>query len=165
MQQPVKDQEQVKDKISVMHKVNYASSIFSLLFFPFCLFVLHIDQIIPYIFLVFGIVILINTLAFKTHNNLLATYHITSITAMMAAVGVCLYSGGINSPFIFVLALIVFAAYAANVRYGKVYLILAVVMIFGLYALVDSNIGITNVVPEASRSKKRKPNLVVSAFR
>ncbi|MFT7349122.1 MAG: two-component sensor histidine kinase [Candidatus Paceibacteria bacterium] len=124
-----------------------------LLFYPISLFLLNIGQPIPYIFLAFAVLNIINTLIYKLHNNLILTYNITSVLATIGTVLVTLYSGGINSPFIFVLGIIVFAAYATTRRYGKVYLYLNLSVIVLIYMLGSSNYALTeNVVPLANRN-------------
>ncbi|MFT4831698.1 MAG: two-component sensor histidine kinase [Psychroserpens sp.] len=152
MIKPTKDYNRLMDKIKLTHRVNYLSSALMLIFYPISLFLLDIGQPIPYIFLAFGLLNIINTLIFKLHNNLILTYNITSVLATFGTVLVTLYSGGISSPFIFVLGIIVFAAYATTRRYGKVYLYLNLIVIVLIYVLGSSNYAITeNVVPIANR--------------
>ncbi|ALM07554.1 histidine kinase [Sediminicola sp. YIK13] len=153
MKKPPKDYNRLMDKIKLTHRVNYLSSALMLIFYPIALFLLDIGQPIPYIFLAFGLLNIINTLLFKFHNNLILTYNITSGLATIGTVLITLYSGGINSPFIFVLGIIVFAAYATTRKYGKVYLYLNLLIIILIYVLSSSNYAITeNVVPLANRS-------------
>lgn len=152
MIKPTKDYNRLKDKIKLTHRVNYLSSALILLFYPISLFLLDIGQPIPLIFLAFGLLNIINTLVFKFHNNLILTYNITSVLATVGSVVITLFSGGINSPFIFVLGIIVFAAYATTRRYGKVYLYLNLSVIIMIYFLGSSQYAITkNVVPLANR--------------
>jgi two-component sensor histidine kinase len=153
MKKPTKDYNRLMDKIKLTHRVNYLSSALMLIFYPIALFLLDIGQPIPYIFLAFGLLNIINTLIFKFHNNLILTYNITSVLATIGTVLITLYSGGISSPFIFVLGIIVFAGYATTRKYGKVYLYLNLLIIILIYVLSSSNYAITeNVVPMANRS-------------
>ena len=114
MPNPVIDQERLNNKIKLVLKVNYFSSILAILFSMVCLFALNITQIIPYAFLIFGVLNLANTWIFKYHKTLTITYNISSIMALISTLIISLYSGGINSPFIFILALIVFAGYVTT---------------------------------------------------
>lgn len=153
MKKPTKDLHRLKDKIHLTLRVNYFSSALMLLFCPICLFWLQIEKIIPYVFLAFGLLNLLNTILYKWHRDIIVTYNVTSILALIGAVTVTLYSGGINSPFIFVLALIVFAGYASTQRYGKVYLYLNLSIIILIYfASIDDTEFVINVVPEESRN-------------
>ncbi len=154
MQKPIKDinQERLRDKVHLVLKVNYFTSFFSLLFCVLCLFLLNIDQVIPYVFLTFGLLNLINTLLYHVHKNLTLTYNIVSIMTLAGATMVTLFSGGINSPFIFVLALIVFAGYATTRVYGSIYLYMNLLIVVLIYAQSVTDFEFApNVVPEASK--------------
>ncbi|MEL6918902.1 MAG: sensor histidine kinase, partial [Bacteroidota bacterium] len=70
MQKPARDHnpERLRDKAHLILKINYFSSVFSLIFGILCLFVLNIREIIPFVFFGFGILTLINTLASGKHK-------------------------------------------------------------------------------------------------
>ena len=55
MKVPVKDKYRLQDKVDLVLKVNYSSSLFALLFGIVCLLFLNIEGIIPYTFFGFGI--------------------------------------------------------------------------------------------------------------
>ncbi|PWL39190.1 histidine kinase [Flagellimonas aquimarina] len=153
MKIPNKDKYRLQDKIQLVLKVNYYSSLFAVVIGLICLFLLDIKGIIPYTFFVYAALNLLNTFLFSKHKSLTATYNITSILAMIGATIITLFSGGILSPFIFVLAIVVFAGYVTTKIYGQVYLIinLVVVSIIFLYDLGDFKIS-ENTVPMASRN-------------
>ena len=151
MKIPSKDTYRLQDKIKLVFSVNYSSAIFAIIFGLVCLFALNIQGVIPWVFFGFAFLNLINTFAFKVHDNLTITYNVTSILAMVGAVLITLFSGGIQSPFIFVLAIVVFAGYVTTKIYGRVYLVinLVVVALIFLYDLSDFKIS-ENTIPEAS---------------
>lgn len=153
MQKNHKLEERLKDKARLVIKVNYFSSIFSLVFGCICLFLLDITEVIPYVFLGFGILNLINTLWYNHHRSLTLTYNIVSIMTLTSASIITLYSGGINSPFIFVLALIVVAGYITTKAYGTLYLNLNLLIIILIYSqsIVDYSF-VSDVVPEKSKN-------------
>ncbi|WP_396592050.1 sensor histidine kinase [Allomuricauda sp. R78024] len=153
MKIPNKDKYRLQDKIQLVLKVNYSSSLFAVILGIICLFLLDIKGIIPYTFFGFAVLNLLNTFLFRKHENLTVTYNITSILAMVGATLITLFSGGIQSPFIFVLAIVVFAGYVTTKIYGQVYLIinLAVVAIIFLYDFSDFKIS-GNTIPLESRS-------------
>tara|TARA_R110002020_G_scaffold203146_3_gene406508 strand:- start:1899 stop:2879 length:981 start_codon:yes stop_codon:yes gene_type:complete len=64
---------------------------------------------------------------------------------------VILYSGGINSPFIFVLAIIGFAAHTSTRKYGRFYLYLNLAIIVLIYMLGSSQLNLleNQVAPES----------------
>jgi len=147
------DVERLRDKINLVLRVNYISSALAIVFSAVCLFFLKITEIIPYVFLFFGLFNLLNTFAFKYHKNLTLTYNISSITALVCALIITLYTGGISSPFIFTLALIVFAGYVTTRQYGQVYLNLILFLVILIYSQSLEDFSFTrNVIPEESQN-------------
>ncbi len=150
---PIKDEYRLKDKVKLTLRVNYSSSVLAIVFGLICLFALGIDEVLPYAFFGFGIVNLLNTLGYKSHGNLTLTYNIASIIALISATIVTLYSGGISSPFIFVLALIVFSGYVTTKSYGRIhlYINILIIILFYIESLPNYHFA-ANRVPEASRN-------------
>ncbi|MDO6603341.1 sensor histidine kinase [Arenibacter palladensis] len=153
MQIPTQDQYRLKDKVRLTLRVNYISSVLSIIFGIICIFLLNITQIIPATFIVFGTINLVNTLLYHKHKLLTLTYNITSIMALASSVIITIYSGGINSPFIFVLALVVFAGYISTKEYGRIYLNLNLLIIILIYSQSIAEFKFTeNVVPAESKN-------------
>ncbi|MBT9190207.1 sensor histidine kinase [Zobellia russellii] len=153
MQQSTDLEKRLKSKVRLVLKVNYYSSVFSLIFAVLCFFFLDIIEVIPYIFLSFGILNLINTLAYKYHKRLTLTYNIVSMMTLAGASVITLYTGGINSPFIFVLALIVIAGYVTTKAYGTLYLYLNLLIITLIYVQSIADFSfVKNVVPDSSKN-------------
>ena len=153
MQPRTIDAERLRDKINLILRVNYISSTLAIVLFFICLFFLNITRIIPYFFLIFGVANLINTLVFKYHKILTITYNISSIMALICTFIITIYSGGINSPFIFTLALVVFAGYVTTRQYGQVYLNLIFFLVILIYSQSIPDFSFTeNVVPPESRN-------------
>ncbi|CAM4417633.1 sensor histidine kinase [Zobellia roscoffensis] len=153
MQQSTDLEKKLKSKVRLVLKVNYYSSVFSLIFAAICYFFLNIKGVIPCTFLAFGILNLINILLYKYHKSLTLTYNVVSMMTLAGASIVTLYSGGINSPFIFVLALIVVAGYVTTKAYGTLYLNLNILIIVLIYLqnVADFNF-VKNAVPENSKN-------------
>ncbi|MDC6367477.1 MULTISPECIES: sensor histidine kinase [Flavobacteriaceae] len=153
MKNPIKDKYRLQQKIDLVLKVNYSSSIFAILFGLICHFLLDIKGVIPYTFYSYAVITIINTYLYTKHKNVELTYNLTSIISMIGAVMVTLHSGGIQSPFIFILAIVVFTGYVTTMVYGNIYLVLnlAIITILFLYDLGDFRIS-ENTVPESSRS-------------
>ncbi len=138
-------------KISLTLRVCYLASLFALLFGLISLFALNINGVVPLTFFGFSILNLVNTLSYRQHKNLTVTYNIASILGILGALIITMYTGGINSSFIFVLAVMVLAGYATTGRYGKIYLYLSIVLIAFVYLLEFFAIGLpANVIPENS---------------
>lgn len=149
---PSKDKYRLDDKTQLVLKVNYFASIFALIFGFACYFFLDIKSVIPFIFFGFALLNLINTFLLKNHEQLILTYNVTSVLAMVSAIVITLYSGGIQSPFIYVLGIVVFAGYVTTRVYGKIYLFinLIVVGLIFLHDISDYNFAY-DTVPAASK--------------
>ena len=142
------DQERLQDKTKLFLRVSYATSIISILFGILCYFTLHITQIIPFALLGFGILNLINLLYFKVHKRVLPTFNFSSIIGLISSTIITVYSGGIQSTFIFMLPLIGFGGFINSSRYGKNYLNLIFVLIFLIFSQTIPSLRITeNLVP------------------
>ncbi len=153
MKETFPDRHRLKDKTRLTLRVSYFASFFSLFFGFICIYYLGIKEVVPYIFFCFGLVNLANTLLFRIHNNLTLTYNLISILGLSSAIGITLFTGGINSQFIFVLAIVVFAGYATTRRYGRIYLYISILIIVLIYLQGSTTFSFTqNVVPpEAQR--------------
>ncbi|UII75225.1 sensor histidine kinase [Flagellimonas sp. HMM57] len=165
MKIPVKDKYRLQDKIDLVLKVNYSSSLFAVVFGAICYFFIDIKEIIPLTCLIYASLNIINTLLYKKHKTILLTYNITSMLSLVGAIVVTLCSGGIQSPFIFVLAIIVFAGYVTTQIYGHFYLIinLVVLVMLFLYDLGDFRI-LANVVPPESESWFAFTSLIFAVY-
>ncbi len=153
MVQVIPDQDRLKDKIRLTLRVSYFASAFAILFSGILIFYMNITEVVPYVFLTFGLINLVNTLAYQFHKNLWITYNVFSIVGLICATIITLFTGGINSPFIFVLAIVVFAGYATTKRYGKVYLYISLLVVLLIYLQGISTFSFTkNVVPAESQN-------------
>ncbi len=152
MNAPNEDKRRLQDKIQLILKVNHNSILTSIAFGLVCMFFLDIKGVIPFVCFGYAVLNFINTFLYSKHKNLTATYNVSSILAMIGGILITIYSGGIQSPFILVLAIVVFAGYVTTTMYGQFYLIvnLIVVTLIFLYDLGDFNLS-ENTVPEASR--------------
>ncbi len=147
------DQERLEDKIKLILKVNYVSSALAIVFGLACFFILDIKEIIPYVFVIFGLLNLTNTIFFRKHQSLNSTYNLSSILALISAFIITIYSVGINSSFIFTLALIVFAGYVTTRQYGQIYLNLIFFLVILIFSQSIPDFTFTeNVIPEKSRN-------------
>ena len=145
--------EHLGEKIKLVLKVNYVTSALSIIFGLICLFLLDIMQIIPYVLLIYGFINLGNILFYRKHQNIGYTYHISSIMALISALIITLYSGGIGSSFIFMLALVVFAGYVNTHNNGRAYLYFTFALILFVFSQSFPEFSFTeNLVPEASRN-------------
>lgn len=145
-------QDRLVNQAKLVKRVCYFTSIFALVFGTLCYYALNITEVIPYVFWTFGVINLVNIILYQYHKNMMLTYNIVSIMTLAGAILITLYSGGINSPFIFVLALIVVAGYVSTKSYGSLYLNLNLLIILLIYSQSIADYSFTtNIIPEHSR--------------
>jgi two-component sensor histidine kinase len=159
------DQERLQDKTKLFLRVNYTTSIISILFGLLCYFLLGITKVIPFALLGFGVLNLINLQYFKSHKKILPTFNFSSIIGLISSFIVTLYSGGIHSPFIFMIPLVAFGGLINSSRYGKIYLNVIIVLIILLFTQTIPELKITeNFVPESSSAVFSLVSVLFSVF-
>ena len=153
MKKQEKHLERLRDKTELFFRVNIIASGCCLVFALLCWLLLRITEVVPQVLASFALLNLLNLLLFRYHRNLTITYNVSSLAALAGSVAIVLYSGGINSPFIFILALIVFAGYVTTRMYGQIYLAVNLLIVVLIYAQSLGNLGFGhNVVPEDARN-------------
>ncbi|MCL6265301.1 sensor histidine kinase [Flagellimonas myxillae] len=152
MNMPNEENRRLQDKIQLILKVSHNSILTSIIFGLVCIFLLDIKGIIPTVFFGYATINFVNTYLYNKHKNLTVTYNIASLLAMVGGILITIHSGGIQSPFILVLAIVVFAGYVTTKMYGELYLIVNLVLVAAIfiYDLADLNLT-ENMVPEISR--------------
>lgn len=159
------DEERLQDKIKLFLKVNYITSVLSLIFALACYYFLRITHIIPFALAGFGLFNLANILVFKKVDNVTISYHISSFLALSSAFIITLYSGGINSSFIFMLALIAFGGYVTTRKYGRIYLNLIFLLVLLIFSQSFPQWRFTgNVIPEDSRDIFNFLSIILSIY-
>lgn len=149
---PIFYSERHKEKIDLIVKMNYFASVTMICFALIFYFYLDIKKVIPHTLITYSILSLINSLLFAKHRNLHTSYVISTSLGLIGSIVVCLYSGGIKSPFIFILLLIVFSGYVSTRSYGKFHLYLILVIILAIYICPLVGIQFPILVPQESRS-------------
>ncbi|QCX00727.1 sensor histidine kinase [Aggregatimonas sangjinii] len=152
MQNQANLQELISDKTTLLLKFNYVSIFLSTVLGFFCLYFMKVYQVIPYVFFGYALINIINVIAFKKHGNLLTMAIVTSLLSLFATLIISLNNGGINSPFMFILAIIVLAGYITTRFFGQIYLygVLAIITIVFLVGYFDTGL-VSNEVPKESQ--------------
>ena len=159
------DNERLQDKTKLFLRVNYTTSIIAFLFGILCYFILKITQVIPFVLIGFSLLNIVNLLYFKVHKNILPTFNFSSIIGIICATIVTLYSGGIYSPFIFMIPLIAFGGFINSIRYGRIYLNVVFVIIIAVFTQSLPELSFTyNVVPEESAAIFSLVSILFSVF-
>ncbi|TLF45782.1 sensor histidine kinase [Maribacter aurantiacus] len=147
------EQEYLREKTKLVLKVNYITSALAIVFGLICLFLLNITEIIPHVLFIYGLANLANTYIYQVTKKISLTYYISSLMALVTALIVTLYSGGINSSFIFMLALVVFAGYVNTRKHGRFFLYLTFAIILFIFSQSFPQLSFTeNLVPIEFRS-------------
>ena len=142
----------INDKTKLLLKFNYISSFLSLIIGLVCTYVFDMHGTIPYVFYFYFFLNLINIAAFSRHKNLNSIAICTSVLSFISTIVITLFSGGLNSPFIFILGLIVLAGYISTRIFGKIYLYLIISTIVAIYFIDYANFDfIINEVPDDAR--------------
>ena len=159
------DNERLQDKTKLFLRVNYTTSIIAFLFGILCYFILKITQVIPFVLIGFSLLNIVNLFYFKSHKNILPTFNFSSIIGIICATIVTLYSGGIYSPFIFMIPLIAFGGFINSIRYGRIYLNVIFVIIIAVFTQSIPELSFTyNVVPEESAAIFSLVSILFSVF-
>lgn len=146
------DQERLQDKTNLFLRVNYTTCILALIFAVVCYFLLEIKHIIPHSLIGFGLIGLLNIQYYKLHKNIVPTFNFASVLGLIASLAITLYSGAIQSPFIFMISLVAFGGYINSRTYGRIYLYIIVILIFLIFSQSIPELKFAeNVVPVASR--------------
>ena len=150
---PIFYSERHKEKIALIVKMNYFASVTMICFALIFYFFLDIKKVIPHTLILYGLLNLTNSLLFTKHKNLHVSYLISTTLGIIGSIVVCLFSGGIRSPFIFILLLIVFSGYVSTRSYGKFHLYFILVVILAVYISPYIGLEFPMVVPSDSRSE------------
>lgn len=160
-----KIQQRIDNQTRLLAKFIYASALLSLLFGLFCYFFLDIRGNMPYIFFGFSTLSILNLLAFKKHGRLAFASVVSATLSLIGATAVTIFSGGINSPFIFILAIIVLGGYISARLFGKIYLIFIVVVVIAIYTISEGDFDIIrDQVPEPSKDIFSLISLLFSVY-
>ena len=134
-------------------KVSLTCTIMTLICSLLCFYVLDIKGVIFYALLAYSIVNFLNILVFFRYRNLEVTYNIMSVLAFAVTYTICLFSGGVNSPFSSFLVLIIFSGYATKILYGDLWLVIISLAVVLLYFINISEYKFTNYVTEDAKDE------------
>ncbi|WP_335966898.1 sensor histidine kinase [Galbibacter sp. PAP.153] len=139
------------EKMHLILYVNYFSSALMICIALVCYFILDIKHIVPQVLLGYSVLSLLNIFLLKYHKKLLVTYLISLNLGVIGSIIVTVVTGGINSPFIFTMPLIVFAGYISTRNYGQFHMYLILLFILLIYFRNEIHLNFPNVVPEKSK--------------
>jgi len=141
--------------------VLYTLSVITFLFSICCFLYLDITGTVFYTLFAYSIFNTLNILLFFKHKKILRTYVISSYIAYVTVLIISYYSGGINSPAISFLVLLIFFGYLIKKVYGNVLLMLVTLSVVAFYLI---NILGHEVVNEITKDNNAEFNLVFLLF-
>ena len=104
---------------------------------------------LPQVLLGFAVVAGLNAWLLKWHENLNLAYLVAAVSSLVAILWVSLYSGGLSSPFVFFLGLLILAGYIKRPLFGHLSLVASLLAV--AFLLAQGQMGIFpahNAVPE-----------------
>ncbi|NQY29685.1 MAG: sensor histidine kinase, partial [Flavobacteriaceae bacterium] len=128
--------------------VFYTLSLSTFLFSLFCYFQIGIRGVIFKALLSYSILNTINILFFYLHNKILKSYVIASVLGYITLLFVCSHSGGVNSPAISFLVLIIFFGYLIEKKYGNIWLATVLVTVIVFYLMNKYSFEMINEINE-----------------
>lgn len=135
----------------LMYRFVYVSTTMTTVLGVLCLFPLHIYGVVPLAFFTYSILNLCNIAIFKKRGNLKATAIRSGVISLLVTIAIILFSGNIESPFIFILGVIILGGYAGARIFGAIYLNAVILIIVLIYAVGEAQFSfITNEVPAES---------------
>lgn len=144
-------QYKIESQTGLLFRYVYISSGLTTLLAILCIYPLKIYGIVPISLFSYGLLNLLNVALFKKNGNLKYAAIRSAVISLFVTFIVILFSGGINSPFIFILGVIVLGGYAGARIFGTIYLFAVMGGIFFIYLISEADFTfIKNTVPLAS---------------
>ena len=142
----------INDQTRLLYRFIYISSALTAVSGLLCIYPLRIYGVIPIAFFCHTILNLLNILVFRKYGNLKFAAVRSAAISFIVTLAIILYSGCINSPFIFILAVIILGGYAGARIFGTIYLYAVLFAIVIIYIFSEWNmIALNNEVPPESQ--------------
>ena len=141
--------------------VLFSLSVITFLFSLFCFLYLDITEVVFYALFIYSVFNTINILLFFKHKKILKTYLVSSYIGFLTVLVISFYSGGINSPAISFLVLLVFFGYLIKKVYGNTLLVLVTLSVVTFYFIDVLNYELVN---EITKENNAEFNLIFLLF-
>ena len=145
-------QAQIDDRTRLFVRFVYVSSALTAVAGLLCLYPLRIHGVVPIAFFSYGALNLLNLYVYQNQKRLNIAAIRSAVISFLVTVTIILFSGGIKSPFIFILGVIVLGGYSGARIFGSIYLYAVMGLIFIIYIIGELDFGfVRNNVPSESR--------------
>jgi len=128
--------------------VFYTLSLSTFLFSFFCYFQIGIRGVIFKALLAYSLLNTINILFFYLHKNILRSYGVASLLGYITLLFICSYSGGINSPAISFMVLLIFFGYLIKKAHGNLWFLTVMFTVVVFYIMNITSYEFVNEINE-----------------
>jgi len=129
-------------------KVFYTLSVSTFLFSLFCYFQIGVRGVVFKALFTYSVLNFINILLFYLHNKIIKSYIIASFLGYITLLFICYYSGGINSPGMSFMVLLIFFGYLIKKAHGNLWLITVMVTVAVFYIMHITSYEFVNEINE-----------------
>ncbi|MEO1013310.1 MAG: histidine kinase dimerization/phosphoacceptor domain -containing protein [Bacteroidota bacterium] len=154
----------INDKTHLLLKFNRASILLSIIFGLFCFYALSIKEVLPLVFFLFAASNLVNLFILKKYGNVTTMAITICIAALISTFVITIFSGGIESPFVFVFAIIILAGYMSTSVLGKIYFYAVLVIVACIFLMDVFHLSVRDVVPPESKKVFSFASILFSVY-
>jgi serine phosphatase RsbU (regulator of sigma subunit) len=142
--------ELLQKQIDIVRSTSYYSTALMTLVVAISYFLFDVKEYLPVIVLPIIVGIVINMICFKFHKKLFYTFLVFFVLTLFGVFTISLVTGGISSPFIFILTVLPIGAYITSSKQGRYWIIISVIVLITLY-VVSSKYEFPNIIHEEYR--------------
>ncbi len=146
------DNKLLKQQTVVLKGVSYTVAVCFAIFSVFLYKALGEESNMSYLFFAYVGGLLLNLMALKFHNKAMVAYQVMIYISYAMTVVFILYTGGIESPAVFILCTLPIGAFNTSRKQGKIWVGIALVSFIVLYYSEFFGIPVNNVIPEQHRN-------------
>lgn len=145
------DPQLLKQQTVVLKGISYTVAVCFAIFAFIIYKALGEESYMPYLFSAYVAGLLLNLLALKLHHKAMLAYQVMIYISFIMTILFILYTGGIESPAVFILCTLPIGAFNTSRKQGKIWVGIALVSFVVLYFAEYFGIPVKNVIPEDYR--------------
>lgn len=145
------DNQLLKQQTVVLKGISYTVAVCFAIFTVFIYKALGEDSYMPYLFFLYVAGILLNLAGMKYHHKAMLAYKVMIYISYAMTIVFILYTGGFESPAVFILCTLPVGAFNTSRKQGKIWVAIALASFVILYFSQALGIPVKNVIPEEQR--------------
>lgn len=145
------NQQLLKQQTVVLKGISYTVAVCFGIFAAFIYTAIGEKSYMPVLFFSYAAALVLNLLAMKYHHKAMLAYQIMIYISYAMTVAFILYTGGIESPAVFILCTMPIGAFNTSRKQGKIWTSIALASFIILYFSDTFGIPVQNVIPENYR--------------